>query len=105
LCNKSTSFYAFIYLVVLAIPLEFFLMRFPLLGNFLIWLAPLLENYLVVLKNMAKFEVHFAIAFGDDNEKRLVETKIQSLHQTSPSTTIYVVEFEQHTYRIVKLTD
>ena len=69
-------------------------MRFPLLGNSLIWLAPLLENYLAVFKNMAKFEVHFALAFSDDNGKKLVETKIQSLHQTSPFTTIYVVKFE-----------
>ena len=64
-----------------------------LLGNVFSWLPPIMEKQLLILQNMAQFEVLLTIAFDDSDRKRATKTKMQSLCQWTRFAAIYAAKF------------
>jgi hypothetical protein len=66
-------------------------------GSAFFWFASFLEKHMPVLQYMTQFEALFTTAFSDGDNEKVAETKMQSLHQATRSTTIYAAKFQQLT--------
>jgi hypothetical protein len=66
-------------------------------GSTLSWFVPFLEKHSPVLQDMAQFEALFTTVFGDSDQEKLAETKMQNLRQGARSAAIYTAKFQQVT--------
>jgi hypothetical protein len=66
-------------------------------GNARSWFASLLEKDSPILYNLEAFMERLTATFGDSDQERVAEKKIQNLRQGSRSAAMYAAEFQQLT--------
>jgi hypothetical protein len=59
------------------------------------WFSPLLEKYSPLLNYFEGFIEELSVCFGEVDKRKIADSKIRTLRQTSHSASIYASEFRQ----------